>query len=118
MQKCDEASPSIILAGRALLVKMLITFEPHGIFGSNFVYLCILTLSSHWYEKKNVTRLHRASFWPVDFFFVKLLITLEQEGIFCSNFVYYCNLTLSSHWYEKNVSRLHRASFWPVELFW
>ena len=39
MQKGDEASPSIILAGRALLVKMLITLEPPGIFGSNFVYL-------------------------------------------------------------------------------
>ena len=39
MQKGDEASPSIILAGRALLVKMLITLELHGIFGSNFAYL-------------------------------------------------------------------------------
>ena len=48
----DEASPSIILAGRALLVKMLITFEPHGIFGSNFVFLCNLTLSGHWYAKR------------------------------------------------------------------
>ena len=51
MKKGDKASLSIILAGRALLVKMLITFEPHGIFGSNSVNLCILTLSSHWYEK-------------------------------------------------------------------
>ena len=51
MKKGDKASLSIILAGRALLVKMLITLKPHGIFGSNFVYLCILTLSSHWYEK-------------------------------------------------------------------
>ena len=52
MKKCDEASPSIIFAGRALLVKMLIILELHGIFGSNFVYSCILTLSSHWYEKR------------------------------------------------------------------
>ena len=52
MKKGNEASPSIILAGRALLVKMLITLEPHGILGSNFVNLCILTLSSHWYEKR------------------------------------------------------------------
>ena len=52
MQKGDEASPSIILAGRALLVKMLITVEPHDIFFLNFVYMiCILTLSSQWYEK-------------------------------------------------------------------
>ena len=32
MQNRDEASPSIILAGRALLMKMLITLEPCGIF--------------------------------------------------------------------------------------
>ena len=51
MKKCDEVSPSIIFAGRALLVKMLITLEPDGIFGSNFVYLSILTLFSYWYEK-------------------------------------------------------------------
>ena len=52
MKKCDEASPSIIFAGRALLVKMLITLDPDGIFGSNFVYFSILTVSSHWYEKR------------------------------------------------------------------
>ena len=51
MQKGDEASPSISLAGRALLVKMIIILKPHCIFGSNFVYLCILTLSSHRFEK-------------------------------------------------------------------
>ena len=33
------------------LVKMLITLEQHDIFGSNFAYLFILTLSSHWYAK-------------------------------------------------------------------
>ena len=47
MKKGDKASPSIILAGRALLVKMLKTLEPHGISGANFVFLIILTLSSH-----------------------------------------------------------------------
>ena len=52
MKKGDEASPSIILAGRALLVKMLITLALQGIFDSNFVYLCFLTLSSHRYEQK------------------------------------------------------------------
>ena len=67
MKKGDEASPSIILGGQALLVKINITLEPHGIFGSNFVYLCILTLSSHRYEK-NVVRLYRASIWAVKLF--------------------------------------------------
>ena len=43
MQNGDEASSSIILADKALLVKMVITLVPHGIFGSYFVYLCILT---------------------------------------------------------------------------
>ena len=52
MKKCDEASLSIILVVRALLVKMLITLEPQGIFFSNLAYLCILTLFSHWYAKR------------------------------------------------------------------
>ena len=51
MQNSDEASPSIILAGLALLVKIFMTLEPDGLFGLNCVYLCILTFSSHWYEK-------------------------------------------------------------------
>ena len=38
MKKGNEASTSIILAGRALLVKMLITLEPCYAFGSNFEY--------------------------------------------------------------------------------
>ena len=33
MQNSDEASPSIILAGLALLVRMLINLEPCGSFG-------------------------------------------------------------------------------------
>ena len=39
MPNGDKASPSIILAGRAFLVKILITLEPHDIFASNFVLL-------------------------------------------------------------------------------
>ena len=58
-------------------MKMLITLEPDGIFGSNFVYLCIFKLSSHWYEKK-VKRLHRASFWPVEHFSSKSSKLLNQ----------------------------------------
>ena len=52
MEKGDKDSPSIILAGRALLVNMLITLDPHRIIGSNFVYSCIVKLSCHWYEKR------------------------------------------------------------------
>ena len=78
-KKVDEASPSIILAGRALLVKMPITLKLHGIFGSNFVYLSILTLSSHCYEKSDEAA-------PSIIFvgrplLVKVLITLEPHGM-------------------------------------
>ena len=86
MRKCDEASPSIILAGRALLVKMLITLEPHGIFGSNFVYLCISTLSSHWYEKYD--KASPSIILASQALLVKMLIALELHGIFGSNFVH------------------------------
>ena len=87
MKKGDEASPSIILAGRALLVKLLITLEPHSIFGSNFVYLCILTLSSHWYKKgdeasPSIILTGRA-------LLVKMLITLEPHHACGSNLEYF-----------------------------
>ena len=48
----DEAFLSISLARRGHLVKVLITLERHDKFGSNFAYLFILTLSSHWYAKR------------------------------------------------------------------
>ena len=48
----DEALLNISPVGHGRLVKILITFEPHGIFGSNFAYLFILTLSNHWYAKR------------------------------------------------------------------
>ena len=41
MQNGDEALPSIISVGRVILVKMLITFEPHHIFWSKFAYIYI-----------------------------------------------------------------------------
>ena len=39
VQNGDEGLPSIILAGRGLLLKMLITLEPNGIF---FIKFCVL----------------------------------------------------------------------------
>ena len=44
----DGGLLSIISAGHGQLVKMLITLELHGIFGSNFAYLFILT--SYFYK--------------------------------------------------------------------
>ena len=67
MQNVDEASPSIILAVRALLVKMLTPLEPRGAFGSNFVYLCIFNIVQPLVRKK-VTTLHRALFWLIQLF--------------------------------------------------
>ena len=52
LQNGDEALSSIILASRALLMKVHIIIEMRGIFGSNFVYYCILTLSSSWHAKR------------------------------------------------------------------
>ena len=71
----------------------------HGIFCSNFEYLCILTLSSHWYAKGDEASPSIILAGPA--LLVQMLITLKLHGIFCSNFVYLCILTLSSHWYEK-----------------
>ena len=44
MQNGDEASPSIILAGRGFLLTMLITLEPHCIprFLSTFTFILCL----------------------------------------------------------------------------
>ena len=99
MQNGDAASPSIILAGRALLMKMLITLEPRGIFCSNFVYYCILHCPTA--GMRNGDEVSPSINLAGQTLLVKMLITLEQYGIFGSNFIYLCILTLSSHWYEK-----------------
>ena len=95
----DEASPSIICAGRALLVKMLITLEPHGKFGSNLVYLCILTLPSNCMQ--NGDEASSSIILAGQALLMKMFITLELHSMFSSNFVYYCILTLSNRWYAK-----------------
>ena len=89
MQKGDENSQSIIFAGHALLVKMLITLEPHRKFGSNFAYLCFLILSSHWYDKKR-DEASPSIILACRALLVKILITLEPHCVFGSNCVYLC----------------------------
>ena len=86
MKNGDAVSPSIILAGRALLLKMLITLEPRGIFGSNLVYLCFLTLSSHWHPKRDEAS--PSIILAGLALLVKLLLSLETRGICVSKFVY------------------------------
>ena len=82
MQNSDEASPSILFAGRPLLllVKVLITLEPHGIFRSNFVYFCILILYGTGIQNSDealpIINL------PSRALLVKMLITLEPHCIF------------------------------------
>ena len=64
MKNGEEASPSIILAGRVRLEKMPFTFEPRGIFGSNFCILMYFNIVQQ-LACQTVMRLHLASFWPV-----------------------------------------------------
>ena len=45
----DEALLNICFAGEN---PHSVDLEPHGIFGSNFADLFILTLSSHWYTNR------------------------------------------------------------------
>ena len=54
MQNGEESLPSIILGGRGILVKMLITLEPHHIFGSNFAFLYIFEIG--WENDKEKTK--------------------------------------------------------------
>ena len=66
---------------------MVITLEPHSIFDSNFVYLCILSVSSYWYEKgdeasPSIILASRA-------LLVKMLINLELRYAFGSDFEYF-----------------------------
>ena len=56
-------------------MKMLITLEPDDIFVSNFVYLNILTLSSHWYEKGDEASM--SIILAGQALLVNMLITLE-----------------------------------------
>ena len=48
----DVALPSIRPSARGQFVKIFITLKPQSIFGSNFAYLYILKLFSHWYTKR------------------------------------------------------------------
>ena len=54
MQNGDEFLLSIISAGRGILVKMLITLEPHHIFGSNFAFIYIFEIG--WENDKEKTK--------------------------------------------------------------
>ena len=84
MKKGDEASPSIILASRALSVKMLITLEPRYAFGSNFEYF---------------------SFFLISFFFIFFSFFFLFFCLFFVFFVFFFeylfSFTLPSYWCAK-----------------
>ena len=102
MQNGDEVSPSIILAGRALLVKMLITLERF------FLYL-VQIYFTYVFQHYRATGMHNDDEASPSIILasralsVKMHITLETPDIFSSNFVYLCILTLYMyiHWYAK-----------------
>ena len=57
------------------LVKMPITLEPHGIFGSTYAYLYNLTLPGHYEALPSIRMARRDQL-------VKTLITLESHDMF------------------------------------
>ena len=69
------------------LMKILITLEPYGMFGSSFAHLFVLILSSHpglqngGESLPNIILVCQGRS-------VKMLIALEPHGIFKSNFAY------------------------------
>ena len=52
MQNGDNASPSIISARQGILVKMLITLDPHPYVDRILHTYTNFTLSRHWYEQR------------------------------------------------------------------
>ena len=95
----NEALLSISLTGCGKLVKMLITLEPHSIFGSNFAYLFIFTFSRHWYAKRwrgfvSVDRGHLVKMlinksWTAWYILIKLYLPIQfniVEKLVCKMF--------------------------------
>ena len=96
------------MVGQALLMKMLITLEPCGIFGTNFVYTCIVTSSSRWYAKRSISLAGGA-------LLVKRLITLEPHGVFFIKFYLLIQFYIVWTMVYKTKTMLHRAS-WLVKI--
>ena len=61
-------------------MKMLITLGLHGIFWSNFAYLCILNIGM-----QNADEASPKIILASRALLIKMLITLEMRGLFCSN---------------------------------
>ena len=81
MQNGCEGLPSIILASRGILVKMLITLEPYRIYEPKFAYLFISIFSSHPGMQNGCEGLPGIILASRGIL-VKMLITLELNGMF------------------------------------
>ena len=85
MQNGDEAMPSINLAGRGLLVKMIITLEPHHIFYQILHTYTFLKLAGEM-AKKRKENIRHAGFcapgcwisWPPHI--VHMLVVEQKTG--------------------------------------
>ena len=78
----DKGLLRIISTGCGQLVKMLITLEPDGIFGSNFAYLFILTFNCPATGMQNGDDAMTSIILADRGLLVKMLITLETHHIF------------------------------------
>ena len=99
MIKDDETSPSIILAGRALLVKMHITIEPRYAFGSNFE--CFFSFFLFFYFFFSIFLFVVFFIFFFFSFFIHLSIFFFFFFFLFFFFEYLCSLTLSSYRYAK-----------------
>ena len=99
MKKGDEASPSIILAGRALLMKMLITLEPDYAFGPNFEYFFFFLFFFNFFLFFVIFCL----FFSFFFLFLYFIFLFFGFFFFFAFFFFFsqCSLTFISYWYVK-----------------
>ena len=99
MQNSDEASPSNILVGRALLVKMLKNLD-RMVYFVQILYIFVLYHCPA-AGMQNGDEASPSIILARQALLVKMLITLEPHGVFGSSFVYYCILTLTSRWFVQ-----------------
>ena len=105
MQNGDGASPSISLAGRALLIKMFIALEPRSSFLFKFCILLYFNIVQQ-LVCEPVTRLHPAPSWPVMLF----CENAQNSWISWYMLIKFCMLCILKPVVCKTVTRFHRAN--------
>ena len=113
--------------GRVQIVKMLITLEPHVIFGPNYEYLYIFTLSRHcWFSYKiywNIVQPLECKMGRSSHFSENAHNSWTTRNNFDKNFAYLYILTLSRHCWFNYKSDVHLPflcfCLWSnLESFW